>query len=349
MKKPVILVADQVSNSHLSSIERPRQDYEELAKRLGAVICCDNSYNRLYYKIIHKIDKRIKLDLLAASQTVRHINEYNLILSTSEKLAIPTAALLKLKHKTTPHIVIAHKLSSGFKTKLFRLWPLQKYFNHVITVSRAQANYAVRHLGLSPNHVHSLFDKVDHQFFKPQQVVPEDFILTVGMEQRDYQTLIQATQDTRIRLVILANSRWSSNKNRLPRAENAYYLTTHLPYHQLRDLYAKAKLVVLPLENVDYAAGVNTALEAMAMGKPLIASQTKGITEYLRHDETAWSVEPGNVRAMRDGILHLWHNAKDQIRLGDNARQAVEERMNLEIYVDNIAAIIQKATGSSNS
>ncbi len=343
MSKPVILVADQVLNSHCPAEERPRQDYEELAKKLGADICCNPSRNNPVYTIIQKFDKHIKLDLFAASQAARRLHEHNLLLSTSEKLAIPTAAFLKLRHKDTPHFVIAHKLSSGYKTGLFKLWPLQRYFHHVITVSQAQAKYAIDHLGLAPGQVHSIFDKVDHHFFKPQRTTLEDFIFAVGLEQRDYQTLISATKNTSIRLVILANSRWSSYKNRLPKAENATYLTKHLPFNELRDLYAQAKLVVLPLENVDYAAGVNSALEAMAMGKPLIASQTTGIAEYLRHGETTWGVEPGNIPALRDAILYLWHRPQEQKRLGCNARQLVEEQMNLDIYVDQVTQILQKA------
>lgn len=344
MPKPVILVADQVANSHFPSVARPRQDYEELARKLGADICCNRPLNHPFYKIIRKIDKHIKLDLLAASQVARHINEYELLLSLSEKLAIPTAAFLSLLRKDTPHFVIAHKLSSGYKKSLFKLWHLQHNFHHVITISQAQTEYAIHHLGLAPGQVHPIFDKVDHHFFKPQRTPLEDFIFAVGLEQRDYQTLISATKTTGIQLVILANSRWSSYKNRLPKAENATYLTKHVPFQELRDLYAQAKLVVLPLENVDYAAGVNSALEAMAMGKPLIASQTTGIAEYLRHGETTWGVEPGNIPALRDAILSLWHRPQEQRRLGCNARQLVEEQMNLDIYVNNVVDIVQKET-----
>ena len=53
--------------------------------------------------------------------------------------------------------------------------------------------------------------------------------------------------------------------------------SSHIPFTELRALYDAARLVVVPLRPVDYAAGVNGLLEAMAMAKPVILTQTSGI------------------------------------------------------------------------
>ena len=47
-------------------------------------------------------------------------------------------------------------------------------------------------------------------------------------------------------------------------------------YAALRALYAESSFVVVPLRETDFQAGVTTILEAMAMGKAVIATRTTG-------------------------------------------------------------------------
>jgi glycosyltransferase involved in cell wall biosynthesis len=44
----------------------------------------------------------------------------------------------------------------------------------------------------------------------------------------------------------------------------------------LRDLYSQSRFVVVPLHEVDFDAGVTTLTEAMAMGKAVIVTRTRG-------------------------------------------------------------------------
>jgi len=46
----------------------------------------------------------------------------------------------------------------------------------------------------------------------------------------------------------------------------------------LRDLYARASLLIRPLE---FATANNSVLEALSMGKTILASRIPGITDYL--------------------------------------------------------------------
>ncbi|MEZ4641224.1 MAG: glycosyltransferase family 4 protein [Chloroflexota bacterium] len=345
MQIPLVLVGDYVAlNPKTALFERPRQDYEEIVRFLGGELCCTNHHHTPFFSFVRRIDKRLKIDLLAAFLASQHISRYNSVLSTSEKLAIPLAMLSYFKRVPVPHVVIAHKLSSGLKTSLFRTWPLHHQFHHIISVCRPQAEYAVTRLGFTKEQVDFIYDKVDHLFFCPQNKPVDDYILAVGMEQRDYPTLTQALEDTDIRVVILAKSPWSSHQVRTETAANVTYVTKRLSYLELRDLYARARMVVIPLNNVDYAAGVNSVLEAMAMAKPLVVTRTAGIDDYLRADETGLFAAPHDSTHLREQILSLWHNQQQQQRLAANARQMVEEQMNLDIYVQNIVRITQGAT-----
>jgi glycosyltransferase involved in cell wall biosynthesis len=185
-----------------------------------------------------------------------------------------------------------------------------------------------------------VYDKVDHRFFHPFGDETLDFVLVVGQEQRDYKTLVQALSGTGIRLVVVASSPWSTSGCDTSGLGEATVLS-HIPYRELRSLYSQARLVVAPLFDVDYAAGANAVLEAMAMGKPLVVSRSTGITDYVVHGETGLYVAPRNAAELRDAVLFLWENPQERLRLGCNARQAVEEGMNLDCYVDRVAEIVR--------
>jgi glycosyltransferase involved in cell wall biosynthesis len=346
---PLILVGNRIQASALnlsgqSNNHYPRQDYVEVAHRLGGQLS-GYGLSKSRYPWARRIETYLKLDVAESFSAVRQLAKYNVVCSTSEKMAIPLAALLQLTGQKIPHIVIGHKLSSGLKRSLWRTWKLHKTFSHLITLCQAQADYALNQLGLPVSAVDFIYDKVDHHFFHPLKVENNGYILAVGQEQRDYQTLAQAVAGTDLKLVIVASSPWSTHQNHISEAQKATVLS-HIPYQDLRRLYAEARLVIVPLFDVDYAAGVNSALEAMAMGKALVISHTRGISDYVVPNETGVCVSPTNVPELRDAILSIWEQPEELARLGANARQAVEQSMNLDIYVDQVVQIVGKFTHS---
>jgi glycosyltransferase involved in cell wall biosynthesis len=338
---PLILVSGKTT---AAAADGPRQDFAEIARRLHGKLLGYDLSDASWYQWTRQIERKLKLDIVEALSASRQARQHNLILSLSEKLAIPVATLMRAQGQPIPHIVIGHKLSSGLKTRLFRLWSLHQSFDHIICLCQAQADYAIRHLQVAPEKVSMIYDKVDHRYFHPQPAAQGDYILAVGQEQRDYETLVKAIAGTDIRLVIVASSPWSTGQTQMIDAAGVKTLS-RIPFSELRDLYAGARLVVVPLFNVDYAAGVNAALEAMAMGRPLIISRTPGIADYVLEGETGCYAAPGDAPALREVILSLWDKPQERERLGTNGRQMVEERMNLDIYVEQIAQIVQRTTG----
>ncbi len=349
MASPLVLVSNRVKNLDQYQQEyvddlAPRLDYIEIAQQLGGEISGYNLFNSIWYSWGRKIEKSIKLDLIESIHTTFHLSRHNVVLSSSEKAAIPLAMFLSLVRRRMPHIVIAHHLSSINKIRLFRVWKLYHQFTHIICVCTAQADYAVKQLGIPPANVDFIYDKVDHLFFRPQTLDDGgDYVLAVGQEQRDYDTLLKALSGTPLKLVVVDSSPWSTHVTNLSPGKGVTVLK-NISYVALRSLYAGARLVVTPLRPVNYAAGANAVLEAMAMAKPLIVSRTEGIRDYIIHGETGLFVPPLDDKMLQDSILSLWDDAKMQKRLGENARQIVEEKMNLDIYVNHVVRIVQEST-----
>jgi glycosyltransferase involved in cell wall biosynthesis len=85
-----------------------------------------------------------------------------------------------------------------------------------------------------------------------------------------------------------------------------------------------ARAVVLPSrchENCPLAV-----LEAMAWGRPVIASRTGGVPELVRDGEEGLLVPPGDKRSLRDAFARLAGAPEEAERMGRRGRERVESR-----------------------
>lgn len=86
-------------------------------------------------------------------------------------------------------------------------------------------------------------------------------------------------------------------------------------------------------------------LEAMVMGKPVVASNVGGIPEVI-NDDCGVLVEPMDVPKMADAIIRLLEDENLRIHIGGNARRRVEERFRLQKgYWKDIVAAGNKIEG----
>ncbi len=92
---------------------------------------------------------------------------------------------------------------------------------------------------------------------------------------------------------------------------------------ELAERYRRAAIVVCPSRSEGF--GVVCA-EAMAHGKPVVATAVGGLQELVRHARTGFLVEPGNPAALRIAIKLLLADPQLRRRLGENARADVAER-----------------------
>jgi glycosyltransferase involved in cell wall biosynthesis len=95
----------------------------------------------------------------------------------------------------------------------------------------------------------------------------------------------------------------------------------------LRTLMTHAEIVWVP-SSAD--RGLNIALEAMAAGKPVIASRWPMLTEAVIDGETGVLVAPGDKGALARETRLLLDDPERRTRLGNAGRRRAEERFGLE-------------------
>lgn len=74
----------------------------------------------------------------------------------------------------------------------------------------------------------------------------------------------------------------------------------------------------------------NALLEAMAVGKPIVATSVGGIPEAISHEESGLLVSPGNPRELADGALKLLTQREDAARMANVARNTASRQFSVE-------------------
>jgi glycosyltransferase involved in cell wall biosynthesis len=117
----------------------------------------------------------------------------------------------------------------------------------------------------------------------------------------------------------------------------------------LRELYARADLVVVPVVETDFQAGITTILEAMAMGKAVVCTRTTGQTDTIVDDVTGVYVPPGDAPALRAAIEDLLVDPARRARLGAAARAWVTAHADIQVYAQRLADVATENTVDSAS
>jgi len=113
-----------------------------------------------------------------------------------------------------------------------------------------------------------------------------------------------------------------------------------VPHDELGPLYDRAAVVAVPSRREGF--GVACA-EAMAHGRPVVASAVGGLLDLVVDEETGLLVPPGDVGALREALRRLLADEELRARLGANARRRAEETLSWERVTDRTLAAYEEA------
>jgi glycosyltransferase involved in cell wall biosynthesis len=329
-RRPLILLSAHGNSS--STAERPRTDFEALAARMGGRIARPGPGAGP----LRPLEERLRLGVSQAVRARRA--RASVYVSLSERVGIP----LTLLRPASPHVMIAHLLTTGQKRVVAERTGFLRQTDVTLVFSRAQERYLRDEVGLGARQARFIYDKVDHRFYTPPAAPPEDgYVLSVGREQRDYGTLIDALRPIGVPSVIVPGSPWS-HRARTPLDVPAHVeVREGLSYAALRRLYQGARLVVVPVHpGTRYAAGVNGVLEGMACARPVIASDTPGLSGYVEDGVDGRRVPGGDPIVLRSAIQELWEDRDGAERLGAAGRETVVQGRTVEHFVDRVAEVV---------
>jgi len=117
------------------------------------------------------------------------------------------------------------------------------------------------------------------------------------------------------------------------------FFTGKIPREEVPLFYAASDVVVVP--SLQEAWGL-VATEAMACGKPVVASRVGGLPDQVIDGYNGFLVPPRDPKALADRILYLLENPSEAKRMGLNGRKLTVERFDIEKRVDKIVKLYQE-------
>ncbi len=373
MSDPRVLLVISADDVHAPRASGPRKDYTVLAETMGAATIDRSHVQRS--GLLSRLARYIGVAPAQAWLAFRQRNQYDVILTDGEHIGLPLALMLKAARSKVGHVTIGHRITAAKKRPFFKWLRAHSHINYIALHSRVQYDLAIRELGIPADHLALIPYQVDVDFWSPQPVAEERLVCSAGLEFRDYPTLVSAVEGLDVEVVIGAASHWSKRRNTAESAAlPANVQVSKFDYPALRSVYARASMVVVPLNDIDFQAGVTTILEAMAMGKPVIVTHSLGQTDVIEDrraatrgaqprvrlpslmrsfaelagvqlEPTGFYVAPEDPAALRRAIDHLLEHPEERRRLGAAGRQTVERLLTVDHFATRMRHLIDAACG----
>ncbi len=204
-----------------------------------------------------------------------------------------------------------------------------------------------RRFGVSPGKLHLIYNGVDLELFHPRQraalraaaraqlgIGEQDFLFAFvgsGFWRKGLDAVLDALErcpGPRPALAVAGRdrqaARYAARARDAGMADRVRFLGGR---EDVRPLYAAADCFILPTR---YDPFPGTVLEALAMGLPAIVGRRSGAAEVVRHGESGWICEPGDV----DGLARLMGEAArssgEAVRGMENAARRAAEACGID-------------------
>jgi glycosyltransferase involved in cell wall biosynthesis len=127
-------------------------------------------------------------------------------------------------------------------------------------------------------------------------------------------------------------------------------ITEHVDFSghtvHMREFYDSIDVLVLPSLSEGMPLCV---LEAMAMKRPVIATNVGGTTEAVRHEIDGLIVPPGDAHALAEAMRFMIVNRQAAGNMAESGCEQVRRRFNIDRVVKEIAALYDELLSGSTT
>ena len=197
-------------------------------------------------------------------------------------------------------------------------------------------------LDISPSRISVVPFGVDASYYDPALVDDEaggGGVVAVGSDsRRDYATLAEAARLARVPVTLVCQ----------PRNLTGVGLPDNVTVRQgiyddaYRRVLHSADLVVTPTIAPAYPSGQSVVVEAMAMGRATLTTDSDAMRDYVRDDVDGALVPAGDPAALARAMLALTEDAPRRELLGSAAARTVRERFTTEHMWDAVALLLSE-------
>lgn len=227
--------------------------------------------------------------------------------------------------------------------RLFLLKQFWASYSRIICLSSEQIEDFVR-LGIARSALVFVPFGVDSGFFQPTGTSrEEDLIVSVGRDAgRNYATLLKAAERVNHAFVVVAGHKNVPLDMPIPANVSVLY---NRSLAEVRDLYARAWLVVVPSKDASVSdgsdcSGQTVVLDALAAGKAVIATRRSWIADYFIPDQDLVVVPPSDSEALARAIDSLSHDTEKRKRLAASGHKKVVAQYTTKNFAHSLLTIM---------
>jgi glycosyltransferase involved in cell wall biosynthesis len=203
----------------------------------------------------------------------------------------------------------------------------------------------IKALGLGDG-LHVVPFGVDTGFWTPGDVVAEREVVAIGNDgHRDWETLVAAAPHISAPVRIFTRHTRPLSLPENVTWERADWYERVLSDEEVRDLYRRAAVVVVPTKDVPQPSGQSVTLQAMASGRPVVLSRTRGLwaPDELRDDENIMLVTPGDPRELAHSVRLLLDDERRAKALATAGRESVLSNATVDRYAERLLEMCRLA------
>ncbi len=167
-------------------------------------------------------------------------------------------------------------------------------------------------------------------------------LVSAGRSGRDYPTLAAAAELADCCLTIICNE--LAALGGVAPSATIDVLSDCFGMDYLAQL-SQADVVVVPLRVEDISAGQMVLIQAMALARPLIVTQTPTVGSYLQNGVNALLVPRGDAAAMAGAIKRLIDNPSEASAMGQRAQADYTAHFSIEAHLRAVIRAIEQHCG----
>jgi glycosyltransferase involved in cell wall biosynthesis len=305
------------------------------------------------YRFLNKLGNIINIQHF--DQQVRALlikNEIDIIYAPFAAATTKFLLILKLLGLLkTPIVAMIHYplLGSNSQNKIIKLLgkKLMMGFDRMLFISQNIKSDNIRSFSLSPKeyekrYVHlnwgaetTFYNKVDPRDNEER----EDYFISSGQTNRDFDTLIEAFRHLDFKLKIYAKPNYEPRSKNIP--ENVEIYTKRISSREIIELYKNSLAVLICFKITQKSTlGITVLLDAMAIGKPVIITENSYIDIDVEKEGIGYWVGEGHVQDWVSKIKKLIDCPETVKKMGQKAFDLHINKYNMDNFGKSLKNVL---------
>lgn len=323
--------------------------YNDVKEQIGkqyTLISYMEKFRMIFANLIKNISATNKIDIIVCNDVI------SLLAAKQSQINIP-CLLTVHGYLTDEYIASKSILKGSLEEKYLRATEeiAYKISDNIITVDKRIKKYIEKVVDniftyKRGNIINNFVDihkfSINNNICKSENIVkilcPRRLTLKNGVIYAAKAINIIHSEGYKVRLIIAGNG---EEKTSIEKYINESHLNKFtelfgaIDNSKMPDIINKNDIILIPsvnISNVEEATSI-AAIEAMACGKPVIASDIGGLKEIITDGYNGFLVPEKDPKAIAEKIKYIISNPEIAKKIGENARRTVEEKFSTEVAI----------------